>query len=340
MPTNLIKKAKALYSATFIQKNLKLISSSAPYLFFLQKIIAHQAPKDQFGPYNLIIETSSFCNAHCLMCPHPTMKRKQGLMTKKVFQKILDRLVKEKPAINKIILSGFGEPLLDSDFLSRLEKIKALGYPIRFYTNASLLTKKIAKKLIDLQVEEINISFNGTNPTQYQKIMGLNYQKTVQNINYLLKLRKHQNSPFPQIQISSIIIKENEKSIQKHLSTWQKKADSATVSLAHEWGGAIKLKSQKKFQKTPQTYPCRSLWHTLLIDSAGNFVICCRDYESRFKLGHITTHSFKKAAHHPTRLTWQKLHLKYQKAKLPPICQNCNFPYQDGLEWLLPRSID
>lgn len=340
MPTKLIKYAKIVYSTSFIQKTLKLLSSSPLYHLILKKIIKKQSNKDRSGPYNLLIETSSACNAHCLMCPHSKMKRKKQIMDQKTWQKIISRLKKEKPPINKIILSGFGEPLLDPYFLDRLEKIKNLGYSVRFYTNASLLTQKNAQKLIDLKLDELNISFNGTTPIQYQKIMGLNYTQTTKNINQLLKLKKQKNSSFPEVQISSIIIKENEKSIQKHLKTWQKKVNSVTVSLAHEWGGSIKLKSKKKFKKTLQIYPCRSLWHSLVIDSSGNFVICCRDYESKFKLGNIKTHPFKKVINHPQRLTWQKLHLHYQKEKLPAICQNCNFPYQDGLDWLLPRSLD
>ncbi len=340
MPDKLIKYLKSLYSSTSIQKTLKTLSSSYLYFLTLQKIIQMQEKKDQSGPYNLLIETSSSCNARCLMCPHSKMTRKKQIMDKLTFQKIITRLKSENPPINKVILSGFGEPFLDPNFLDRLERIKSLGYPVRFYTNASLLTKKNAQKLIDLRLDELNISFNGTNPVQYKKIMGLNYAQTVKNINQLLKLKKEANSILPKVQISSIIIKENEKSIQKHLKTWQQKADSATVSLAHEWGGIIKSNSKKKFEKAKRTYPCRSLWHTLVIDSQGSFVICCRDYESKFKLANIKTHSFKKAANHPTRLTWQKLHLKYQKQSLPLICQNCNFPYQDGIEWLLPRSID
>ncbi len=340
MPTKLIKYIKAVYSASFIQKNLKFLSSSPLYYAVLKTIIKKQSKKDRSGPYNLLIETSSSCNARCLMCPHSFMKRKRQIMTSVIFEKIITRLKKEKPLINKVILSGFGEPFLDRHFLDRLEKIKNLGYHVRFYTNASLLTKKIAQKLIDLGLDELNISLNGTTPSQYKKIMGLNYTQTIKNINQLLKLKRQRKSPFPKVQISSIIIKENEKSIQKHLKTWQRKADSVTVSLAHEWGGTIKLRSKKKFKKTSKTYPCRSLWHTLVIDSSGNFVICCRDYESKFKLGNIKTHTFKKVINHSARLVWQRLHLKYSREALPPICQKCNFPYQDGLEWLLPRFTD
>jgi len=374
-----IRKIKFFYSSSPLFRNFFSWFASTPLYFIIMKHkISSQIKKDQKGPFNLVIETSNFCNARCLMCPYKTMKRVKKIMSDEIFEKIISRVKKEKLPINKVFFSGMGEPLTDPKLITRIAAVKKLGFPVRLYTNASLLTAAISQKLVDSGVDEVNISFNGTNPQEYEKIMGLNFQKTVQNINKLIEIKnprpygwsfrflgiKHQShSPRPFVQISSIVIEENKKSIQKHLKSWQGKVDSVTVSLAHQWGGGVKISSKLKVKsstrepeqefgsglpctqrgtraKLKKVYPCRSLWHTLVIDSRGNFVVCCRDYESKYVLGNVITHSFAVIHQSPILEKFRQLHLQHSFNKLPQMCQKCNFPYQGGGEWLMPRALD
>jgi len=339
----LIKKTKLSYSSSSLGKKLIRRLASSPLYFKLMRVkIARQIKKDKKGPFNLVIETSNFCNARCLMCPYKTMKRTKRIMDKRTFGKIITRIKREKLPINKVFFSGMGEPLTDPKLIERIAAIKKLDLPVKLYTNASLLTTEISQKLIDLQVDEINISFNGTNAKEYKKIMSLDFQKTIKNINNLLRIKKRASSFIPIIQISSIVVGENEKSIRQHLKNWQGKVNSVTVSLAHQWGGGVEINSKFKTQnsKFKRIYPCRSLWHTFVIDSSGNFVICCRDYESKYVLGNIRSHTFTQIWENLTIKRFRYLHLKYSLKELPKMCQKCNFPYQEGVEWLMPRSLD
>jgi len=267
------------------------------------------------------------------------MKRTKKIMDSETFQKITERLKREKLPINKIFLSGMGEPLIDPNFINRVKKLKELGFPLRIYTNGSLLTEKISEKLVSFSVEEINLSFNGADAEEYRRIMGLDFDKTIKNINYLIEAKKKAASRLPRIQVSLIVLDENRKGLKKYLANWQNKVDSVTVSRPHQWGGGVKnIKSEILNAKF--ICPCRSLWHTFMIDSSGNFVICCRDYESKFVLGNIKSHSFKQIRKSKILKSFQGANLKYRQDCLPKICKQCNFPYQGGVDWLLPRSLD
>ncbi len=343
MKTELIRKAKLFYSSLpWFRQLMTRLSNSPLYFYWLKHHIAHQKEKDKQGPFNLVIETSNFCNARCLMCPHRIMQRSQQIMTKEIFGLIVKRIKEEKLPINKVFFSGMGEPLTDPHLLLRLEAIKKMGLWVRLYTNASLMTQAIAEKLVMLGIDEINISFNGTNPKEYRQIMGLDFARTVKNIDQLLAIKKKMGRAKPFIQISSVVLEENEKHIRQHVEKWQQKVESVTVSLAHQWGGAVAIKSgfSSIRSKTKRVYPCRSLWHTFVLDNRGNFVICCRDYESRYILGNIKTHSFADIQKSRLLQQFRQAHLQYRRSALPAMCQKCNFPYQNGLEWLLPRSID
>lgn len=337
----IIRQAKLVYSSfPSIQGFTKKITTSSLYYRIIKSQVERQLKKDKKGPFNLIIETSNFCNARCVMCPHRLMKRPRKIMDQKTFNKVFMRIKEERLPINKIFFSGLGEPLTDPRLVSRVKAFKELGFPIKLYTNASLLTPEIARPLVSLGLDEINISFNGVTPRQYWRVMRLDFAETVKNIKALIKIKRKKGRVLPVIQISSIITRENENDIKKHVQKWSGKVDSVTVSQPHKWGGAVEVKTRHQFQKTQRTYPCRSLWHTINIDSGGNFIICCRDYESKYILGNVHTHSFADIQKSPILKRFRRLHLEYSRMKLPKICQKCNFPYQDGVEWFLPRSID
>ena len=335
MINKLIRWAKTLYSSqSWLRSWAKKISSSKAYLYLTKLKIKSQIKKDLKDSINLVIETSSICNARCVMCPHSTMKRKKSVMSREVFEKIISRVKEEGLPVNKVFFSGLGEPLADSDIIARIKAFKDIKTRIRLYTNASLLTPEISQQLVDLRVDEINISFNGATAEHYSKVMGLNFDRTKENIDNLLKIRKS----VPKVFISSVLVEENQQDIKKHLENWLDKVDSVTVSLAHQWGGGMKIGFG--FESSAKIYPCRSLWHTLMIDSEGNFVICCRDYESGVILGNIMENSFEQIRKSPILEKFRSCHLEFSKEKLPLMCQQCNFPYQDGIEWYLPRSVD
>ena len=341
MFNHIIRGAKLVYSASDkFQKLVKKISNSSPYCSIARAKIKRQLLKDLSGPFNLIIETSNFCNARCLMCPYQKMKRSKKIMDGKTFDAIIARIKKEKLPLNKVLFSGMGEPFTDPELITRIAEIKKLGLAVRLYTNASLMTADISRQLVGLKLDEINISFNGTNSVRYQKIMGLDFTKTIKNIEELVRLKKKGLFQKPFIQISLIVMKDNEADIKKHFMNWRGKADAVTVSRAHEWGGGIKINSKFQIPNSKFIYPCRSLWHTFVIDSNGDFVVCCRDYESKYVLGNVMRNSFAEIQKNPILNRFRQLHLKYSVEKLPGICRKCNFPYQDGVEWFLPRSID
>jgi len=337
----IIRRLKLFYSSSEKFQNLaRRITTSSLYFGILKARIKNQIKKDKMGPFNLVIETTNFCNARCMICPYSKMKRSKKIMTEEIFKKIIERIKEENLAINKIFFSGMGEPLTDPNLVGRIRAIKNLEFPVRLYTNGSLLTSEVSRKLVSEGLDEINISFNGTTPLEYKKIMNLDFEKTVKNIENLLRIKKELGRRLPFVQISLVSFSANEKSLDTHLKNWQGKADSVTVSLAHQWGGKVKISSKFKVQSSKLIYPCRSLWHTFNIDSSGNFVVCCRDYESRYVLGNIKKNSFSQVYKSPILKRFRRLHLKYSQAKLPKICQFCNFPYQGGVEWFLPRFID
>ena len=108
-------------------------------------------------PKTFQIENTNLCNAKCIMCPHTVMKRKPGTMNQADFEKMCKNTLDYLP-INLVIITGFGEPLIDPGIIDKVKWLNK-NYPkvdIDIYTNASLLTEELSKKLLELKIHKIN----------------------------------------------------------------------------------------------------------------------------------------------------------------------------------------
>jgi len=273
------------------------------------------------------------------MCPHPTMKRSQKTMDDITFNKIVNQIEKEKIKPTAFIMNGFGEPLVDPQIIKRIKIIKN-RFPdskIKFYSNFNLANKKIINRLIVSGLDEINISFNGYDRLNYQKVMKIDYSKTLDNLKNLIKIKKERSSSL-KIRISMTLVKYNEKSAQKFIKKWSQQVDSVSVNKVHYYNEGVKKnisgKSTINFNKT--AFPCKYIWDTITFDVNGEIVLCCLDYESQYNFGNINSKPILSSFYSPKFDLIRKQHLKFQSKNIR-ICQHCYTPYKNGAEWLVNK---
>jgi sulfatase maturation enzyme AslB (radical SAM superfamily) len=122
----------------------------------------------------LQIETTSTCSAACHFCVYPTSDRKGGLMTKPLYEKIIEEAATIE-LIDTITLVGLGEPTLDPHLESRLAFARARTPQVRLeiYTNGSHLTPARFDALRAAGLSSIVFSLNAVRPEQHESIMGL-----------------------------------------------------------------------------------------------------------------------------------------------------------------------
>lgn len=72
------------------------------------------------------IQTHSFCNAKCIMCPYETTRKvkDQGWMEWELFTKVVDDLI-GYPSLKHIVLMLQNEPLLDDRLVDEVKYIRA-----------------------------------------------------------------------------------------------------------------------------------------------------------------------------------------------------------------------
>jgi radical SAM protein with 4Fe4S-binding SPASM domain len=283
-------------------------------------------------PVFLQIENTNICNANCIMCPHTSMKREKKIMSRKDFEKIVDNVLEKYPKIKTLIITGFGEPFVDKEIIEKINFVNK-KYPnlqIDIYTNANLLDKKIIQDLFNTKLHKINFSVNGTRET-YKKMMGLDYEKTLKNILEFLELKKKSGKKFPLVNISLMIMKENEKDVGEFQNFWLDKADSVMIYPPSNWTGKQKINFATSNPFKQKRWPCGALWQFITVDVDGNLIMCCRDYESVVKFGNLLEKNIEDIFDGKKFNELRKKQLEKNFDTL--ICKNCDNCFDSSLNW-------
>jgi len=288
----------------------------------------------KIAPKILQIETTNACNAKCIMCPHTCMRRKIKIMNLEGFKKVLDNVL-QNYKIERLTINGFGEPFMDKGIFEKIEYANK-KYPklkVDLYTNAALLNEEKADRLLKCNVGRITFSINGFEE-DYKKVMGLDYETTKKNVVHFLKENKMKKHP-ALTNVSMMVLKENESKSEDFVEFWKKHSDSVRVYYPSDWAGELKENlGEQKIPYGRKQWPCSALWTHIVIHSEGEFIVCCRDYESQVQFGNlIKGDDVKKLRQSKEFRDLQKKHLNFDFSS--SVCSTCDHSYDSSIEWWL-----
>jgi len=227
-------------------------------------------------PHEVSFETQTLCNARCTFCPYPTLERLGTRMPDELIERIVEQLAAfEVP----FYVSPFklNEPLLDARVLPLCEHInrEVPTALLRLFTNGQALTPRAIDSIAGLQrLAHLWISLNSHDPVEYERLMGLDFDKTVKRIDYL------HTSDFPHPVMLSCVGYPNEAFRHYCFGRWPK-FDSVAIK-RDAW--IDYLPSQAL---VPDTACGR--WFELSITATGVVSHCCMDAEARFPIGNVKT---------------------------------------------------
>jgi radical SAM protein with 4Fe4S-binding SPASM domain len=158
-------------------------------------------------PIQLYIEPTNRCNSKCNICVRTFYQNEQikDLSFAK-FKSIVDQF----PRLERVVLHGIGEPLLNKDILRMVSYLKSRGAYVLFNSNATLLNKKVQQGLIDAGLDEYRVSIDSATPETYQKMRGIPFfKKVVENVTEFVKLKKVLNKNSPKISLWFVGTNEN-----------------------------------------------------------------------------------------------------------------------------------
>jgi radical SAM protein with 4Fe4S-binding SPASM domain len=248
------------------------------------------------------------------------------------FKKIVDKILPNYPSIKLLVITGFGEPLLDRDII---EKIKYVNhkYPqikIDLYTNGALLRKEIAEELLKTHIHKINFSINALQK-DYKEIMGLDYPTVENNILYFTEKKKSLKKIFPLVNFSLMILKKNAEDTKKFIDLWKTRGDSVMTYMPLEWAGDKKVETIAEVKMNKKRWACIPLWQNIMVDVNGDIIMCCQDYESKVKFGNVLNESIKKIMNSEKFIKIREMQKKgiYNM----PLCDSCDNWVNSSFSW-------
>ena len=153
-----------------------------------------------FYPTTIVFHPTARCNLNCKMCVISSYDFPKELTLLEI-KKIIDQIAFFKP---HFYIAG-GEPLLRNDLEQIIAYAKKRGLITTFTTNGILLNSKRARSLIKSGVDGIAVSIDGPKMINDQIRGKGNFEKAVEGIRLLRKVRQRNNTLFPKLKIATVI---------------------------------------------------------------------------------------------------------------------------------------
>jgi len=244
----------------------------------------------------LMIEPTNVCNLQCPICPSGNSflknnpKVEQGFMNFQHFKKII-RPVRDW--VKGVNLWGFGEPFLAPDIVKMINYLGKHKIVVTVHTNGTLLNKKIANQLRDNYRRLISFSIDGlTQKTYAYYRRGGNLKKVLDNLSYLIRIKKKYNLYKTEIIWQFLINSGNEhevpyvEEVAKKIGVDRLRLKTIGASKKNEEFIPQNKRYQRKKDNKIERKECEFInpgMPTILWN--GDVVVCCQDYFKDYVMG-------------------------------------------------------
>ncbi len=298
------------------------LNRSSPYRSLYQKRIAYQQRRRLKHPFTVSVETTSACNASCIMCGHSQMKRPIGRMTWDLYQKIVDQC--RGWPLESFYLSGYGEPLLDNELAAKIAYARERGIVnTAIVTNASLLTPQRAAQLAEAGLARIHLSLDAASPDAYSRLRpGLDFGRVMANVESLLAKQQR-----PAVILQLVLVDQSPAEVREVIRRFRGRVQRLTVRQAQDWAGRVKISAASfspHLVTTESWPPCFYLWDQLNVYWDGTVPSCCLDYEAEQPLGNATGQSLEVIWQGPVLSGLREKHNAGLRSALP-LCRRCRY---------------
>lgn len=278
------------------------------------------------------IENTNLCNADCIICPHSSMKREQGIIDDKLYKSLIGQ-GKELGA-NFVSIFGFGEPLLDWKLAARVDCASRIGLDTFITTNGSLAHWEIVEKLFTAGLGHIRFSVHAIRKADYDKVQkGLYFNRIVTNVLAALHLRSRYISGKT---VSVTVIPMNNERIEDIIYFWEGLGvDWLEIWRSHNWGTAkdyrTKTENRKRTCHRPDRGPLQIQWD-------GKVIPCCFLTDAEIILGDANKQTLEEILKGKAYSEFMEKHKKGDLEGLP--CYDCDQLNEEQESPLLYSSRD
>jgi radical SAM protein with 4Fe4S-binding SPASM domain len=315
-----------------------------PLYFYLIRAYSRflAAGKGLDFPLTLQIQTQSFCNGRCSMCPYPTVSKKldQGTMEWELYQKIANEAASE-PLLSVVIYELHNEPLLDKRAFDCVRYFKSIdpNKLCTLVTNGELLDRFNLTDIVQSNLDSLLVSLNAYSKEMYESInTGLDYDRVMKNISYLLANKATRQK----LALSFVVTEQNAREVYEATKYWKREGVRTRViaEIANRAGTLDRyerLRLKTGYRGTPFL---SRLWRRLMIGAGhvtgchlpfyqmcvlfnGDVIICCHDWNRATVVGNARTSSLREIWNSKKMNEIRRLMLRKRYEQLDS-CRDCS----------------
>ena len=189
-------------------------------------------------PLFLNVEPTNVCQLDCLFCSRQLSKRPLGAMALEMAEAMaaeargfLGAPRRPGPAVR---FTGWGEPLLHPKIAELAGIFKKKGLRLKIYTNGLALPPELMKRLVELEVDDLQFSLQGLNEAQYlRNRVGSDWKRLRDNVAMAKEIRGRGSKPFLSVLTSALAGELSEGAPCSFTRQWLELVDKVAVDLTN-----------------------------------------------------------------------------------------------------------
>lgn len=252
-------------------------------------------------------------------------------MAENIYSQIINEIAPYKTALR---FSRWGEPTLHKKFYEYMTIAKNNGIMCHLNTNGSLLNSEGINRLLDLKLDSIKFSFQGTDEKTYGEMRyGQSFNKLYETVKLFYELRG--NLPYPYMHASTTITYETPEMVVAFKEKLSPYCDLVTVGhtmLSHISAEMTNLPKEakkllrilKEKESIEKVYKlCNEIYDKLSINWDGTVSACCVDYDNFMIVGDLNESSLQDIWKNSEKLKEYREMLNENRHAEMSLCKHC-----------------
>jgi radical SAM protein with 4Fe4S-binding SPASM domain len=257
----------------------------------------------------------------------PTVAQIFSNMSWALFTKLIEDLQQFPERPKKLMLTNFGEPLINpriADMVA-LAKQKNISDRIEITTNALLLNQSLSHALVEGGLTKLLVSINGLSSDDYVEMCGaaVDFTQLVENIRYFHKIS---GSCTVYVKIADIAVP-HEEDKERFYDTFSGICDEIAIECIDKLfeNTSVDISSKSLFGLQRQNKQvCTSLFTRFVVCHDGIAAPCCIDWAQKMPVGDANTESLYDIWNGKKMNELRRIHLQ-KKRKTLPLCCDCSY---------------
>jgi len=150
-------------------------------------------------PTSIYLEVTNRCDSRCRTCVR-TFRTVEP--PRDVTLEDARTIAAQFPRLDRVVLHGIGEPLLNRDIFEIVRVFKSRGSTVLFNSDAISLTSARAERVIESGLDELRVSMDAATRATYEKLRGVDqFDRVVSNVARLVEMQRGAGRDHPRVSL-------------------------------------------------------------------------------------------------------------------------------------------